>query len=87
VIDPNIPEYQRWRDAARSANSARWDAATPEEREQWIAKAQQKELDDAKRVSPIRASAGKFGKMKPGVIPPVVGEPAVPSDGMGRPKR
>ena len=86
MIEPTTPGYARWCEAARSANPVRWDAATPEEREPWIAEARQKELDDAKRVSPTRAAAGKFDPLKPGVNPPVVGAPGVPSDGMGRPK-
>ena|ERR1700722_17896246 len=37
------------------------------------------------KPKPSGAAAGEFDPLTPGVIPPVKGEPGIPSDGMGRP--
>jgi len=87
LIDATAEGYERWCEAARRAHPAEWSAATQETREPWIVEAQQKEIDAAApRVSRTRGSAAKFDKLTPGVNPPVMGAPAAPADGLGRPK-
>jgi hypothetical protein len=87
LIDANTQGYDRWCEAAQRAHPAEWSSATQETREPWIVEARQKEIDaEEARVSRTRGSAAKFDKMKPGINPPVVGEPGVPADGLGRPK-
>jgi hypothetical protein len=86
LIDQKTKGYDRWCEAAKRAHLTEWDTAKPETREPWIIQARQKEEDDEARRAANRSAAGGLDKLKPGVNPPVVGKPAVPADGLGRPR-